>query len=143
VADNGHLSQIGFRRPPEHTQFVKGQSGNPKGRPKGSQNLGTLLEKIIRQRVTVTERGRTRDISKAEAILTQLMGKALRGDIGAMRELRSWMQYLEESSKAAAPPHVLRDEDTLVIASMLARIRNSKPPTPGDDAQIESPRGEK
>jgi hypothetical protein len=142
VADSKHLSQIGYGRPPKHTQFVKGQSGNPKGRPKGSQNLGTLLEKIIRQRVTVTERGRTRDISKAEAILTQLMGKALRGDIGAMRELRSWMQYLEESSMAAAPPHVLRDEDNLVIASMMARIQNSEPPTSGDGAQIEPSRGE-
>ena len=33
--------QVGYRKPPVHTRFKPGQSGNPKGRPKGPRNLAT------------------------------------------------------------------------------------------------------
>jgi len=38
VADNNDApdkDEVGYGKPPSHTKFVKGQSGNPKGRPKG------------------------------------------------------------------------------------------------------------
>jgi Family of unknown function (DUF5681) len=121
-------SKIGYGKPPKHTQFVKGKSGNPKGRPKGSQNLATLLEKIIRQRVTVTENGRSREMSKAEAIFIQMVNKALRGDLSATHELRFWSQWLEDSAKAAAPSPVLHDDDKAVMASIVERARQAENP---------------
>ena len=36
--------EIGYGRPPKHTQFKKGQSGNPEGRPKGIKSLSTELD---------------------------------------------------------------------------------------------------
>ncbi len=126
MADNNDAANIGYRKPPKQTQFVKGQSGNPKGRPKGSQNLATLLQKITKQRVTVTENGRSREMSKAEAIFVQLVNKALRGDLNATHELRFWTQYLEDSAKAAAPSPVLRDDDQAVIARIVDRVRQSE-----------------
>jgi hypothetical protein len=83
-------NKVGYGKPPSHTQFVKGQSGNPKGRPKGSQNLATILTKVSRERVKVTENGRTRYITKFQATMLQLVNKALSGDLNAARELRSW-----------------------------------------------------
>src|SRR6266849_6653289 len=49
--------EVGYGRPPRETQFVKGRSGNKNGRPKGSKNLGTILNEAGRQLVEVTENG--------------------------------------------------------------------------------------
>ena len=40
-------SKTGYCNPPEHTRFKTGQSGNPRGRPKGTLNLATVLERTL------------------------------------------------------------------------------------------------
>jgi Family of unknown function (DUF5681) len=35
--------EVGYGKLPRHTRFVKGQSGNPRGRPPGAKNLKTML----------------------------------------------------------------------------------------------------
>src|SRR5882724_5648701 len=72
--------QVGYGKPPQHTRFKKGESGNPTGRPKGSKNLTTLLEKELKQRVMITENGRRRRITKQEAMVKHLVNKAVSGD---------------------------------------------------------------
>ena len=72
---------IGKGKPPQHTRFKKGQSGNPMGRRKESKNLATLLGKALNERVTVTENGKRRTITKREAMLKQLANKAASGDL--------------------------------------------------------------
>jgi len=62
--------------PPKHTQFRKGTSGNPRGRPKGSKNLSTYLMEAARDHITATVGGRTRTISKLQATTMQLATKA-------------------------------------------------------------------
>ena len=103
--------------------------------------MATLLEKITRQRITVTENGRSREMSKAEAIFVQMVNKALRGDLNAIHELRFWTQWLEDSARAAASPTILHDDDKAVIASVLDRIRQSNdPPSPnGADPSTGNP----
>src|SRR6266550_4325321 len=43
--------EVGYRKPPRHTRFTKGQSGNPRGRPPGAKNLKTLLSDALNQLV--------------------------------------------------------------------------------------------
>ncbi len=74
------------------TRFRKGQTGNPKGRPKGSKNLETLVERVFNRKIVAHENGRARRISVAEAMLTKLMSKALGGDMGAARLSVSLLQ---------------------------------------------------
>src|SRR6516164_8153933 len=58
--------EVGYRKPPRHTRFNKGQSGNPKGRPGGAKNLSTLLNEALNELVIVAENGGRRKISKRQ-----------------------------------------------------------------------------
>jgi hypothetical protein len=64
-----------YRKPPVHTRFKKGQSGNPSGRP--VKNLAGLLAAALNEKVTVTENGKRRKVTKREAVIAQLVNKGL------------------------------------------------------------------
>ena len=40
--------EVGYGKPPRHSRFVKGRSGNPRGRPPGTKNLKTLLSEALK-----------------------------------------------------------------------------------------------
>ena len=65
--------EVGYSKPPRHTRFTKGQSGNPRGRAPGAKNLKTLLIDALNELVVVTENGGRRTISKGQAIIKQLV----------------------------------------------------------------------
>jgi hypothetical protein len=127
VADTNDATEIGYCKPPKDTQFSKGRSGNPKGRPKGSQNLATIVAKTGRELVKVTENGRTRHITKLQACVTQLANKAASGDARAISELLHWSKVVEDSLQAALPAVVPHERDDSVMANILERIRKSDP----------------
>ena len=77
-------NEIGYGKPPKHGRFKKGQSGNPKGRPKGTRNLKTDVQEILKSRVVVSKDGKPRKISTQEAMLWRLKEKALKGDLKAL-----------------------------------------------------------
>ncbi len=132
-------NEVGYGKPPSHTKFVKGQSGNRNGRPKGSQNLSTILAKVGRQRVKVTENGRTRYITKFEATMLQLVNKAVAGDPHATRALLSWVMWLADSEHNAAPSPVSHERDKLVMENLVERIRQSEDAPQESDADPEAP----
>ncbi|GJL85315.1 MAG: hypothetical protein DHS20C02_10900 [Micavibrio sp.] len=72
--------EVGYRRPPKKTRFKKGNSGNPKGRPKGSSNFLTLLEQELQKSITVTEDGKKKTITRKQAMAMRMVAGALQGD---------------------------------------------------------------
>ncbi|WP_234035767.1 DUF5681 domain-containing protein [Erythrobacter insulae] len=76
---------LGYGKPPSATRFKKGQSGNPKGRPKGKRNSQIPYDHVLGQMVTVREEGRKRRITAAEAFILQLTQRGLAGDSAAAR----------------------------------------------------------
>ena len=72
--------EVGYGKPPLRTRFQKGQSGSPKGRPRGSRNATTILNEALNERVVVTENGRRKSATKLEVIFKQLVNKAAQGD---------------------------------------------------------------
>lgn len=82
---NGYA--VGYGRPPRHTRFQPGQSGNPSGRPKGAQNFKSLFQKILKEQISLREGAVTKKISKAEAILRGLVIGAMKGDARSVMAL--------------------------------------------------------
>ncbi len=101
TTENKREYQVGHGRPPVDYQFKKGQSGNPKGRPRGSKNLMTLLHRELEQAVVVQENGRRRKITKREAMITQVVNKAaLSGNIKAFLSLLPHIQQADAEAEA-------------------------------------------
>ncbi|MEM0948211.1 MAG: DUF5681 domain-containing protein [Pseudomonadota bacterium] len=97
---------VGYGKPPKSTRFRPGQSGNPRGRPKGARGVGKVLEEALSQEVSVTEGGRTSRITKREALILSLVTKALKGDMRAASETLKLIAAYEEQPKPQAGPGV-------------------------------------
>jgi hypothetical protein len=72
--------KVGYGRPPRHSRFKKGRSGNPHGRPQGRANAKTIVARAIHEKVTVREGDKARDMTKLEAMLQGHLVKAIKGD---------------------------------------------------------------
>lgn len=121
--------KVGYKRPPKSGQFVKGQSGNPKGRPKGSLNVASTFLKISRERVRITVNGRTKMVTKLEAVGLQLVNKALSGDKGAAKDVLNLHSLLEKTEDSKTHTQAAPDEnDKEVMARLLKRIREAESP---------------
>jgi hypothetical protein len=115
--------EVGRGKPPNNTQFQKGRSGNPKGRPKGSLNVATVLGRTLRERVTVNENGQRKTITKMEAAVKQLVNQAASGDLVAMRQLMALINSAEQRSNEGAVERPSLDEtDKNVMAEILKRF---------------------
>lgn len=103
--------RVGYCNPPEHTRFKKGQSGNPRGRPKGTLNLATVLERTLRERVVINENGRRKTVTKLEASIKQVTNRAASGDLKAMQLLTALVRSAEEREAQLPDPESGLDED--------------------------------
>lgn len=115
---------VGYRKPPRHTQFQKGRSGNPKGRPKGSKNLMTELAEELRETIVVREGGVTKRVSKSRAMVKRQVELALKGDPKALSCLFGLARFQtpegDEAESAVGP------DDLAILERYVAR-RGGKP----------------
>jgi Family of unknown function (DUF5681) len=118
--------QVGYRNPPEHTRFKKGQSGNPKGRPKGSLNMATVLARTLHEKVIINENGQRKVVTKLEAAIKQLVNKAAAGDLRALQHLASLVQSAEDQAAQTPPADAfLSEDDQKVVQGILERFANA------------------
>ncbi len=82
-----HNYEVGYGKPPKKTQFKPGCSGNKKGRPKGSPNISTIVEKLLKEKISITINGKTKKVSCLEAALRQVLIAALNKDAKAQKLL--------------------------------------------------------
>jgi hypothetical protein len=118
--------EVGYGKPPQNTRFKPGQSGNPKGKPKGAKNLASIVDGAINEKMVVTENGKSRKVSKLEIAVKQLVNKAALGDQKALAQLLPLVQIIEgraEADMSSTP--ILAEVDTLVMAHIEERYRQS------------------
>ena len=117
--------EVGFGKPPAGTRFKTGQSGNPKGRPKGTLNMASALARTLREKVVVNESGRRKVITKLEAAVKQLVNKAASGDLSALRHLANLVASAEErSAQSPVADSALSADDQKVVQGILERFGN-------------------
>lgn len=122
---------VGYGRPPKHTRFKPGHSGNPKGRPKRSRNRLTILAEELAQPVTITENGRRKTISKGEVIIRQMVNKSASGDLRSTTlVLSDWASLDEKEGETGTARPALSEAESAVLKNIAARMRRT---TGGDD----------
>jgi Family of unknown function (DUF5681) len=84
----GDPYEVGFAKPPKRTQFKKGRSGNPSGRPPKKPDLYSELTKVLRENVTIITDGQPETVTVQQALLLRLRDQALRGELWAEKLLR-------------------------------------------------------
>ena len=72
--------EVGYGRPPKKTQFKKGQSGNPKGRPKRRLDVASTLERTLAEQIAIKDGEQMQEMSAGEAVLYKQIRKAMKGD---------------------------------------------------------------
>jgi hypothetical protein len=71
---------VGYGRPPVHSQFKPGRSGNPKGRPKGSHNVAAERRKFFATKIVLPVGGKKRRVSRIAALDWKQWHQAMHGD---------------------------------------------------------------
>lgn len=116
---------VGYGKPPKHTQFKPGQSGNPKGRPKGTRNLKTDLAEELGESIIVNEGGRSKTITKQRAMIKSLIARAVNGDPKAFQaaiQMAVTLLPVEEESGEAGRSL----DDQMILDLYSARLKDGK-----------------
>lgn len=100
--------EVGYGKPPKATRFKTGQSGNPRGRPKGAKNRKPALHEERMKDIILEEAYRTikvRDGEKqvsipiAQAVVRSLAVNAAKGQHRAQRLFSELLAATETSNK--------------------------------------------
>ena len=113
--------RVRYGRPPMMTRFRPGQSGNPRGRPRGARNLSTIVAAALSERVAINENGRRRLITKFEATVKQLVNRAASGGARSTQLLLALVQA-NEARPAQQDASRLSDADSIVMAELTRRL---------------------
>jgi hypothetical protein len=141
MSDDQGDDEVGYGKPPRKHQFKPGESGNPKGRRKGSKGLKTELTEELNERVAITVEGKRINVSKKRLIIKALAAKAAKGNVPAAEKLISLIIQLEGIEDERAVIRPLSDNDQAILDRMLGADGASDEDEPtSDNSQGDDPR---
>lgn len=114
----GEQEAVGYGRPPLHSRFKPGHSGNPKGRPRGKRNMASLLDEVLAQPISITSNGKRKRVSVENALLMRLVEKALGGDLKAAGMVLGLRDVHLPNMDGATDFQELLAEDSVIMASV-------------------------
>lgn len=117
--------EVGYGRPPAHTRFKPGRSGNPRGRPKGARGLNTLARELLTARVPVRTASGEKKMHRIEAVLHKTFELALKGNPRALSQVLSlYASAVPETAVAepASPAEELSLTDLAILEEFKASL---------------------
>lgn len=132
---------VGYQRPPKHSRFKKGRSGNPNGRPKTVRTFKSDLAAELREKLTVTENGKERRITKQRAFIKTLTAAAIKKDIRAVNALLACMRLfgVDEDVPSTAEAVDLGDLELLEAYIKQQRKQRAPPTNPSSKPRSNKP----
>jgi len=119
--------KVGRGKPPLHTRFKKGHSGNPRGPRPRAKNLLALLVRALNEPVVVTTDGQPRQITKREAVIAQLVDKSTGADLRATKMLIDMLKDIEKGAGTPPPDtSAFTPADEEVVETLLVRLRRAE-----------------
>jgi len=129
--------QVGYRKPPRHSRFKPGQSGNPQGKPPGAKNSATLLKRALLASVLVKHNGRETKTTKLRVIVMRLVNRAVQGDYASIRLL---LQHgLERELKESDRQNPGLADETIALIRRVLLGSSDEPHVPGSDVKQQEP----
>lgn len=113
---------VGYGKPPKHGQFKPGQSGNPKGKPKSSKNLKSILEAELDSKLEIIVNGKKMKVTKQQAFVKSLTAKAVQGDTKAATLLLGTILKILPMENPTENFDELTAADEAIIADFEAQI---------------------
>jgi len=110
---------VGYGRPPAEHQYKPGQSGNPKGRPKGAKNESTILHQLLHRKVELRIGGRLKKVTLLEAILLRIAEDSLKGNTKSASFLLNRYGAIVSGE---APSSVLSEDDQDILEAFARRL---------------------
>jgi hypothetical protein len=110
---------VGYGKPPKHTRFKKGKSGNPKGRPKRKPEVVDIEHLFIEelfQKVTATINGRTQKVPAWKLIAKQLVARSIKGD---MRAIRTYKDFSDNFKLISEKQKIQKADDDRRLIEMV------------------------
>ena len=124
--------EVGYGKTPKHTRFRTGFSGNPRGRPKGRRNLVTVLEEVLQEKVVIRENGVRKTVTKLEAAIKRLAGKAASGDMAAIRQLTALAFSTGVGTRDIQARVPLSEADRKIMDGVVKRLQQAEKGNPDD-----------
>jgi hypothetical protein len=118
--------KVGYRRPPVKNRWKKGQSGNPRNKPKHLATALETIDQLLLAPVTLTLDGETKNVSALEAIVTQLQRKEISGSARASRILLKYKQFAAQHVDKRLHLIFVDTEYTRAISNLGPRKTNGR-----------------
>jgi hypothetical protein len=136
MTDDGHPEDgyvVGPGHPPLHSRFKAGQSGNPRGRPKGSLNLATIVKNEGNKKIKVKEGGRERIVTKVAATAAQQWQKAMQGNVSSAKLMFEQSAKADEAHSDVHTQLVIPRLDANAMRRIAERVLRNTEEAPRDE----------
>lgn len=142
MSDDDDGYKVGYGKPPKHTQWPKGQSGNPRGRPKGARGLRTDLDRELETRLTIAINGKEIAGTTQQLMLRTLARRAAHGDVAASRVVLDLVLQIFGAGDRGSKHDELSAQDQEIFERLLASVSDLPAREPSDPDDDKKPSGQ-